>query len=92
MFYEGLVDEDCFLSDDEDDCIDDDGAVDDDALKEHIAHQGAAYERKRNLHLALMQIVEHEEMNHTEPDSVAFASSVSNFMTTGELLVESPLT
>jgi len=71
-FYEGLVDEDGFLSNDEDDCIDDDGAVDDDALEENVAHQEAAYERKRNLLLSLMQIVKHEEMEEVEADAVAF--------------------
>ena len=78
-FYEGFVDEDGFGGDDEDDCIDDDGAVDNDKLEEHIAHQEAAYEKKRNLLLSLMQIVEDEEMDKTEADAVAFCRSREQF-------------
>ena len=60
------------MGEDEDEFIDDDGAVDDDALEEHIAHQDAAYVRKRNLLFSLMKIVEDEEMDKTEVDAVAF--------------------
>ena len=74
-FYEGLVDEDGFGGDDEDDCIDDNGVVNDDELEEHIAHQEAAYERKKHLLLSLMQIVKDEEMDETEADAVAFCRS-----------------
>ena len=78
-FFEGLVDEDGRGGDDEHDCIDDNGAVDDDELEEHIAHQEAAYERKRNLLLSLMQIVEDEEMDKTEADAVTFCRSREQF-------------
>ena len=78
-FYQGLVDEDGGFLSNEDDCIDDDGAVDDDALEENIAHKEAAYERKRNLLLSLMQIVEHEEMEEAEADAVAFYSFREQF-------------
>ncbi|KAI2513519.1 hypothetical protein MHU86_993 [Fragilaria crotonensis] len=63
-----------FLGEDEDDLIDDDdGAVDDDhALEEHIAHQDAAYVRKRNLLFSLIEIVKDEKMDKTEVDAVAF--------------------
>ena len=47
-FWEGLADKDGFWGEDEDDYIDDDGAVNDDDLDEQIAHHEAAYERKRN--------------------------------------------
>jgi hypothetical protein len=69
---EALLDKDGFLGEDEDEFIDDDGAVDDDALEEHIAHQDAAYVRKRNLLFSLMKIVKDEEMDKTEVDAVAF--------------------
>ena len=78
-FYEGLVEEDAFLGEDKDVYMDDDGAADDDALEEHIAHQEAAYERKRNLLLSLMQIVEDEEMDLTEADAAAFCRSKDQF-------------
>ena len=78
-FYEGLVDEDGFLGADVDDCIDENGAVDDDALEEHIAHLGAAYVRKRNLLLSLMQIVEQEVVEEAEADAVAFHSFREQF-------------
>ena len=45
--FEGLLDEDGSLIGEEDDCIDDDGAVDDDKLKEFIVQQEAENERKR---------------------------------------------
>jgi hypothetical protein len=44
-FYEGFLDEDGYFGN-EDDCIDDDGAVDDDKLEEYMAQQAAADERK----------------------------------------------
>ena len=46
--WEGLADEDWFWGEDENDYINDDGAVNDDDLDEQIAHHEAAYERKRN--------------------------------------------
>ena len=60
-FWEGLADKDGFWGEDEDDYIDDDGAVDDDKLKVYMARQEAADERKRNLLSTLMYYVELED-------------------------------
>ena len=69
-FYQGLLDEDGSLLVEEDDCIDDDGAVDDDKLEEFLAQQEAADERKRNLLVSLMNIVELEDQEQREFDAV----------------------
>ncbi|KAI2504923.1 hypothetical protein MHU86_9532 [Fragilaria crotonensis] len=67
-FYEGLLDEDGYLGN-EDDCIDDDGAVDDDKLEEYMAQQ-AADERKRNVLLTMMGMVELEDKEQKEFDAI----------------------
>jgi hypothetical protein len=67
------------LGADEDNCFDDKCAGDDDALEELIAHQEAAYVRKRNILLSLMQIVKHEEVEEAEADAVAFHSIREQF-------------
>ncbi|KAI2499538.1 Plant transposon protein [Fragilaria crotonensis] len=68
-FYEGLLDEDGYLGN-EDDCIDDDGAVDDDKLEEYMAQQAAADERKRNVLLTMMGMVELEDEEQKEFDAI----------------------
>ncbi|KAI2513546.1 hypothetical protein MHU86_686 [Fragilaria crotonensis] len=68
-FYEGLLDEDGYLGN-EDDCIDDDGAVDDDKLEEYMAQQAAADERKRNVLLTMMGMVELEDKEQKEFDAI----------------------
>ena len=69
-FYQGLLDDDGCLLGEEDDWIDNDGAVDDDKLEEFMAHQEAADERKRNLLASLMSIVELEDQEQREFDAV----------------------
>ena len=69
-FFQGLVDEDGSLLGDEDDVVDDDGAVNDDKLEEYVARQEAADERKRNLLSTLMNIVELEDQEQREFDAV----------------------
>ena len=49
LFLQGLLDEDGSMIGEEDDCIDDDGAVNDDKLEEFMDRQEAEIERKRNL-------------------------------------------
>jgi hypothetical protein len=58
-FYGGCLDEDCFLGEEED-YIDDDGAVDDDKRDAYMACQEAEEERKQNLLLTLIQTVKLE--------------------------------
>jgi hypothetical protein len=67
-FCEGLLDEDGYLGD-EDDFIDDDGAVDDDKLEECMARQAATDERKRNVLLTIMSIVDLEDEEQKEFDA-----------------------
>ena len=69
-FQQGLVDEDGSLRGDEDDCIDDNGAVDDEKLEVCMARQEAADERKRNLLSILMNIFELEDQEQREFDSL----------------------
>ncbi len=69
-FYQVLLDEDGSLLGEEDDCIDDNGAVDDDKLEEYLARQEAADERKRNLLSTLMNIVELVDQEQREFDAV----------------------
>ena len=54
----------------EDDCINDDGAVDDDKLQEYMDRQEAENERKRNLLVSMMNIVELEDQEQREADAV----------------------
>jgi hypothetical protein len=65
-FFQGLVDEDGSLLGDEDDVVDDDGAVNDDKLEEYVARQEAEDGRKRNLLSTLMNIVEIEDREQKE--------------------------
>ena len=67
-FWEGLADEDEFWGEDEDDYIDDDGAVDDDKLELCMARQEAVDERKRKLLSTLMYYVELEDQEQQEFD------------------------
>ena len=69
-FYQGLVDEDGSLPGDVDDCVDDDGAVDNAKLEVYVARQEAADERKRNLLSTLMNFVELEDEEQREFDSL----------------------
>ena len=64
------MDEDGSLPGNVDDCIDDNGAVDDDKLKVCMARQEAADERKRNLLSTLMNIFEQEDQEQQEFDSL----------------------
>jgi hypothetical protein len=54
----------------EDDCIDDDGVVDDDKLEEFMDRQEAENERKRNLLGSMINIVELEDQEQREADAV----------------------
>jgi hypothetical protein len=63
--YGRLLDEDRFLGDEED-YIDDDGAVKDDKRDAYMARQEAEEERKRNLLLTLMQTVKLEAQEQRE--------------------------
>ena len=65
-FFQGLVDEDGSLLGDEDDVVDDDGAVNDDKLEEYVARQEAEDGRKRNLLSTWMNIVEIEDREQKE--------------------------
>ena len=69
-FWEGLADEDEFWGEDEDDYIDDDGAVDDDKLELCMARQEAVDERKRKLLSTLMYFVELEDQEQRDFDSL----------------------
>jgi hypothetical protein len=69
-FFQGFLDEDGCMIGEEDDCIDDDGAVDDDKLEELMDRQEAENERKRNLLVSLMNIVELEDQEQREADAV----------------------
>ena len=66
----GLVDEDGSLPGDVEDCIDNDGTVDNDKLEGYLARQEAADERKRNLLSKLMNFVELEDQEQREFDSL----------------------
>jgi hypothetical protein len=68
-FFQGLLDKDGSFSD-EDDYIDDLGAVDDEKLDRKMAREEAADERKRNILLSLMHIAELEEQEQREFDAV----------------------
>ena len=54
----------------EDDCIDDDCAVDDDKLQEYMDRQETENERKRNLLVSFMNIVELEDQEQLAADAV----------------------
>jgi hypothetical protein len=70
-FYQGLLDEDGSLIGEEDDCcIDDDNAVDDGKLEEFMAQQEAEGERKTNLLMSFMNIVQLEDQEQREFDAV----------------------
>ena len=70
-FFQGFLDEDgSLIVGEEDDCIDNDGAVDDDKLEEFMVQQEAEDERKRNLLVSFMNIVELEDQEQREFDAV----------------------
>jgi hypothetical protein len=69
-FLQGFLDEDGSMIGEEDDCIDDDGAVDGDKLEEFMDRQEAENERKRNLLVSMMNIVELEDQEQREFDAV----------------------
>ena len=69
-FLQGLLDEDGSMIGEEDDCIDDNGAVDDDKIEEFMDRQEAENERKRNLLVSMMYIVELEDQEQREADAV----------------------
>jgi hypothetical protein len=70
VLLQGFLDEDCSMVGEEDDCIDDDGAVDDDKLEDLMDRQEAENERKRNLLVSMINIVELEDQEHREADAV----------------------
>jgi hypothetical protein len=70
VFYQGLLEEDGSMVGDEDNLIDDNGVVDDDKLEEYTPRQEAADERKRNVLVSLMNIVELEDQEQREFDAV----------------------
>jgi hypothetical protein len=70
VFYQGLLGEDGSMVGDGDDLIDNDGVVDDDKLEEYTARQEAANERKRNVLVSVMNIVELEDQEQRELDTV----------------------
>ena len=60
-FYQGLVDEHGSLLGEEDNCIDDNSAVDIDKLKGNMAQQEVEDKQKKNLQSTLMNIVDLED-------------------------------
>ena len=69
-FLQGFLDEDGSMIGEEDDCINDDGAVDDDKLQEYMDRQEAENERRRNLLVSMMNIVELEDQEQREANAV----------------------
>jgi hypothetical protein len=82
-FLQGLLDEDDSMIGEEDDCIDDDGAVDDDKLEELMDWQEAENERKRNLLVSMMNIIELEDQEQREADAVDLRCHREQFLGLG---------
>ena len=70
VLLQGFLDEDGSMNGEEDNCIDDDGAVDHDKLEEYMDRQERENERKRNLLIALMSIAELEDQEQLAADAV----------------------
>ena len=79
-FYEGLLDEDGYLADEDVLYIDDGGGrVNDDKLEEYMAQLAATDERKRNVRLTTTSIVGLEDEEQKEFDVIDLSRHLEQF-------------
>ena len=80
---QGFLDKDVVFED-SDDFINDDGAVDDDKHEAYMAREEAEEERKRNLLLTLMNMVEIKALEQREADAEVVRRRRQRFLARGK--------